>query len=80
LKLDAFLARYTAELPSRSSIAVKAFWNAFNYEDGASTVAAWPAFRAAFDTLGGHGRGWAETLAGLPELTAGLVTFAGRQL
>jgi len=43
-------------------------------------VAAWPAFRAAFDTLGGHGRAWGETLAGLPELTAGLVTFAGRQL
>ena len=80
LKLDAFLARYTAELPSRASVAVTAFWNAFNDEDGTAAVAAWPAFRASFDTLGGHGRRWAETLAALPELTAGLVTFAGRQL
>ena len=80
LKLDAFLARYTAELPSRASIAMTAFWKAFNDEDGSAAVAAWPAFRAAFDTLGGHGRAWGETLTGLPELTAGLVTFAGRQL
>jgi uncharacterized repeat protein (TIGR03837 family) len=80
MKLDAFLARYTAELPSRASIAVTAFWNAFNDEDGAAAVAAWPAFRAAFDSLEGHGRGWAETLASLPELTAGLATFAGRRL
>ena len=80
LKLDAFLARYRAELPARAASAVTAFWNAFNDEDGQATVAAWPAFRAAFDTLGGHGRRWSSTLAALPELTAGLVAFAGRRL
>jgi uncharacterized repeat protein (TIGR03837 family) len=80
LKLDAFLARYTAELPSRASIAVTTFWNAFNDEDGQAAVAAWPAFRAAFDTLAGHGRRWSATLAALPELTAGLATLAARRL
>jgi len=80
LKLDAFLARYAAELPARERQAVTAFWNAFNDEDGAASVAAWPAFRNAVDALNGHGRRWATTLAGLPELTAGLVAFAERQL
>ena len=80
LKLDAFLARYAAELPARERQAVTAFWNAFNDEDGAASVAAWPAFRNAVDALNGHGRRWATTLAGLPELTAGLVALAERQL
>lgn len=80
LKLDAFLARYIAELPSRASTAVTSFSNAFNDEDGPAAVAAWPPFRASFDTLGGHGRRWAGTLAALPELTTGLVSFAARRL
>ena len=80
LKLDAFLARYAAELSAREREAVTGFWNAFNDEDGAASVAAWPGFRSAIDTLHSHGRRWAAALAGLPELTAGLVAFAERQL
>jgi len=80
LKMDAFLARYLAELPAPAGRAAAAFWSAFNDEDGPGTAAAWPPFRAAFDALGAHGRRWAATLAALPELTAGLVTFAARQL
>jgi len=80
LKMEAFLARYAAELPARATTAVTEFWNAFSDEDGPAVVAAWPAFRGALETLDAHGRRWAATLTALPELTAGLVTFATRQL
>ena len=80
LKMDAFLARYGADLASGPRDALAAFWNAFNDEDGAGAVGAWPAFRAAVDALAAHGERWAATLAALPELTAGLVAFARRRL
>jgi uncharacterized repeat protein (TIGR03837 family) len=80
MKMDAFLARYAAELPIRPGNALTAFWRAFNDEDGIGAVTAWPAFRDAIDTLGSHGRRWAIALAALPELTAGLVAFSRRRL
>jgi uncharacterized repeat protein (TIGR03837 family) len=80
LKLEAFLDRYTAQLPGPDHGAVPAFWRAFNAEDGAATASAWPAFRAASGALRGHGRYWADHLASLPDLAAGLVEFALRRL
>lgn len=80
LKLDAFLARYTAETPARVANAVANFWRAFGDEDGAAAVAAWPEFRASFDALASHARRWADTLAALPDLAAGLVAFSNRRL
>jgi uncharacterized repeat protein (TIGR03837 family) len=80
LKLDAFLARYVAELASRERDTLTTFWRAFNDEDGAGVAAAWPAFRGAIDALAAHGRRWADALAMLPELTSGLVDFARRRL
>ncbi|HEX6138277.1 MAG TPA: elongation factor P maturation arginine rhamnosyltransferase EarP [Casimicrobiaceae bacterium] len=80
LKLDAFLARYAADLDAAANQALTAFWQAFNDEDGVRAAAAWPAFRAAFDALGAHGGRWADQLAALPELAAGLVAFAARRL
>lgn len=80
LKLDAFLARYAAELPDEARGAVATFWGAFNDEDGQAAAAAWPWFRAHIDALASHGRHWSRTLAELPELTAGLVEFARRRL
>ena len=81
VKLDAFLARYTAELPSRARIAVTAFWHAFNDGDGAALPSRrGRRFAPRSPTLGAHGRAWADALAALPELTAGLVKFARRRL
>ena len=80
LKMDAFLTRYAAELPTGPRDALTAFWRTFNDEDGIGTFAAWPAFRDAVDALGSHGRCWAGALAELPELTSGLVEFAHRRL
>lgn len=80
LKLEAFLDRYTAGLPEPALFALQAFWRAFNAEDGSAAVAAWPAFRAAFDPLGDHGRAWADRLAELPDLATSLVEFCRSRL
>lgn len=80
LKLDAFVARYAAELTDEPLRALTGFWNAFNDEDGQACADAWPAFRAAIDALAAHGRRWSEALAQLPEMTAGLLEFARRRL
>ncbi|HKU86690.1 MAG TPA: elongation factor P maturation arginine rhamnosyltransferase EarP [Casimicrobiaceae bacterium] len=81
LKLDAFVARYAAEMPPAARSAFVAFSDAFNAEDGPAAAGAWPAFRAAIGELEAHGNRWSDALLELPELTAGLVRFArGRQL
>lgn len=80
LKLDAFVARYAAEMPDALRTALLAFWRAFNEEDGAAAVAAWPGFRGALDAVEAHGRRWERQLATLPELTEGLVEFTRRRL
>ena len=80
LKLDAFVARYAAEMPRAPRSAFIAFSGAFNAEDGPAAAAAWPAFRAAIAELEAHGNRWAAALLELPELTAGLVRFARGRL
>ena len=57
-----------------------AFWKAWNDGDGPAAVAAWPAFRAAFAALAATVARGARRWPALPELAAGLVKFAGRQL
>jgi uncharacterized repeat protein (TIGR03837 family) len=76
-KLDAFLARYTADLSPRAAAATSDFWRAWN--GGADALAlevAWAAFDAALPELAPHGRRWAAALAALPELATGLVKAA----
>jgi uncharacterized repeat protein (TIGR03837 family) len=80
LKLDAFLARYALALAPAAEAPLRAFWQAFNDEDGAAAAAAWPAFRAAIGTYAAHGRRWADMLATLPELAGGMVDFWRRRL
>jgi uncharacterized repeat protein (TIGR03837 family) len=80
LKLDAFVARYAADLPQAPRSAFVAFSDAFNAEGGPAVAAAWPAFRTAIAALEAHGRRWAGALQELPELTAGLVRFARGRL
>ena len=80
LKLDAFVARYAADLPRAPRAAFVAFSDAFNAEDGPAAAAAWPAFRAAIAALEAHGRRWSDALQEVPELTGGLVRFVRGQL
>jgi uncharacterized repeat protein (TIGR03837 family) len=80
LKLDAFVARYAADLSRGPRSAFVAFSDAFNAEDGPAAAATWPAFRAAIADLEAHGRRWSDALQELPELTAGLVRFARGRL
>jgi uncharacterized repeat protein (TIGR03837 family) len=80
LKLDAFVARYAADLASAPRSAFVAFSDAFNAEDGPAAAAAWPAFRATVAEIEAHGRRWSDALLELPELTAGLVRFARGRL
>src|SRR6185503_18977884 len=47
LKLDAFVDRYGHGLAQSAEMPLRAFWQAFNDEDGAATATAWPPFRAA---------------------------------
>jgi len=76
LKLDAFLARYTAGLSREFQTPLTTFWLAFNDEDPAATLRAWAPFRNAIAALEMHNRRWADELAALPELAASLVEFA----
>ncbi len=80
LKLDAFLVRYAAGLPDEASAPLVAFWRAFNDGDGIGAATAWPAFREANRAVEAYGRRWADELAAIPELTAGLVEFARGRL
>jgi uncharacterized repeat protein (TIGR03837 family) len=80
MKLAAFLDRYLEGADPPYAATVRAFWLAFDREDGAATAAAWPALRDALAAgNGGHERAWASHLAGLPELSAALVEFAKKR-
>jgi uncharacterized repeat protein (TIGR03837 family) len=80
VKMDAFLARYAANLAPQPARALTEFWQAFNDGDGARTAAAWAPFRAAIGALAAHGRSWAGTLSALQDLSAGLVGYARNRL
>ena len=80
LKLDAFLTRYCADLPSRERDAVGTMSRSFNDEDGTAVADAWPWFRRSIDALAAHGEQWASSLAEQPDLASGLVAFARARL
>jgi uncharacterized repeat protein (TIGR03837 family) len=78
VKLEAFLARYAAELPPRTAAAVQGFMRVWN---GAGDVAAaWEAFAAARPGLTAPAAAWADRLANRPRLAGSLVRFAGERL
>jgi len=73
LKLDAFLARYGAELAEPAAGALTRFWHAWN-GDG-KVAEAWPDFRAALPALQAHGQPWAATIALPGNLAENLAQF-----
>ena len=76
-KLGAFLDRYTAALDPAAAAAVRRFMGAWNADPDAGGIGpAWLEFAAARPHLVAHGPEWAASLAGVPDLAAGLVNAA----
>jgi uncharacterized repeat protein (TIGR03837 family) len=73
-KLAAFLSRYGAGLAPGVASAQSEFMTGWNC--GTASVQAWEAFAAALPALSDHAESWADTLASVPDLAAGLVEFA----
>jgi hypothetical protein len=80
-KLDAFLARYVADLGDDARSAVASLWHAFVAEDAGAIGGAWDAFRAARAPLALHASTWAMRLAAeVPELAASLLAWSRERL
>lgn len=77
-KLDAFLARYCANLDTTASGAVVDFWHDWNTGDNAA--ATWPALRAALPTLAMHAAPWAKQIASPGNLAENLALFCLNRL
>jgi uncharacterized repeat protein (TIGR03837 family) len=80
-KLDAFLDRFCAGLAPSVAAPVRRFHHAWN--GGAATDAlgsAWVEFDAVRPQLREYANGWADSLALLPELAAGLVRAASDEV
>ncbi|MFN3985571.1 MAG: elongation factor P maturation arginine rhamnosyltransferase EarP [Rhodocyclaceae bacterium] len=78
VKLDAFLARYGAQLEGGDGEALAAFWRAWNGRG--DPAACWPAMDAALPRLARHARQWCEQLAEHTDLCTNLVEFSGTVL
>jgi uncharacterized repeat protein (TIGR03837 family) len=72
LKLEAFLERYVERVPLHAQGTLRALWSAWN---GQTDRAGYWDVRRARAELSAHARGWAEALAGLPDLAENLVRF-----
>lgn len=78
VKLNAFLARYTAGLPAVAAYSVNRLFHAWN--GGTELSAAWIDFAAQRSLLERHGRQWAQALAEQSDLAGNLVNFCGTRL
>ena len=74
VKLDAWLSRYLAALPSPANAATKNFWHAWN-GDG-EIASAWHTFRSALPSLQNMARPWAQKIATGGDLAGKLLQFA----
>lgn len=77
-KLDAFLDRYVAGMPTDLSALTRDFSHAWNR--GGEAGALWPAWRAAMPALAQHARAWCERLGGQPDLASKLLIFCQKKL
>jgi uncharacterized repeat protein (TIGR03837 family) len=80
VKLDAFLARYTAGLEPSAAGALAAFTRAFTAADGKSAAYAWPALQRSLPVLEVRAARLSAVLAGFPDLATQLVAFARSRL
>ncbi len=77
VKLDAFLARYTAALPQADADAITTFWHAWN---GKPEALDWSALAAAAPALRARAAAWEHTLLHLGDLAANLVAFCEKRV
>lgn len=75
IKLEAFLARYTAHSAPAAVTALADFTRAFNAGDAPGVRATWPAVAASLPALREHAAAWSAHLAALPDLATQLVDF-----
>ena len=80
VKLDAFLARYTAGLVQSAAEALAAFMRALAADDGDRLARAWPALSNSLPALTAHADRWSAALAEIPDLATQLVGFARSRL
>ena len=85
VKLEAFLARYTAGLDEGTAAVLRTLWRTWNglgevLGAQATLTAAWQRFAAAREGLDAHARAWSRSLQLQPELAAALVKLAGNLL
>ena len=73
VKLEAFLAVYSAQLAPEPAKALAELWHAWNRQSGAGQ--AWQACLPQLGALAGHAHQWAERLGGQPDLASSLVQF-----
>jgi len=73
VKVNAFLARYLATMPSEDRPLLQRFWMAWN--QGRDAGSAWPAVAATQSTQVRHARRWCQELARQGDLARRLVNF-----
>lgn len=73
VKLDAFLQRFSAQLPAPVAAACRASWHAWNGDGDMATC--WPAFHAALPTLQAAMPAWSGKLRGHGDLAGNLLAF-----
>jgi uncharacterized repeat protein (TIGR03837 family) len=78
VKLDAFLARYTAGMDAESRSAVTAMFRAWN--DGGGVAAAWATFLGRQSQVAEHTREWAARVGELPDMASALVKFCASKV
>ncbi len=77
-KLEAFLERYCAEMPTSMAATVKEMFLAWN--TGQGIVSAWRDFFAQRDAIAEYNRDWAMRLTAMPDLTTSLVNFCASKV
>ncbi len=78
VKLEAFLALYTAGLEEATAGPLRDFWRAWNREAG--VAAAWAPFAARLDGLAAHAARWWDRQSALDDLATRLVLFCTKPL
>ncbi|MGQ5523826.1 elongation factor P maturation arginine rhamnosyltransferase EarP [Chitinimonas sp. PSY-7] len=76
VKLDAFLARYLADLPDVQCNTLSAFWHSWNRNDPISAVTHWQALWRERNFFATHSQHWCNTLAQQTDLMQQLANFA----
>jgi len=77
IKLNAFLDRYTSEMPEPLATAVRSLWHAWNgVTPGYAEELPWQSLQPVLPQLAGWTENWAQSLRQLGDLASNLIEFA----